>query len=62
MSQRIKPVTVPVKDAELARKFFRRCRELFGDGCVATVRKQDQTDAARQVPCGTTSEIRRLTH
>jgi hypothetical protein len=31
-------------DAEAARKFHRRCQELFGDGCTVIVRKT--TDAA----------------
>jgi hypothetical protein len=36
----IKRITLPARDVELARRFFRRCRELFGDGCTAAVRKR----------------------
>jgi hypothetical protein len=53
VSQRIKFVAVPKEDAELARRFYRRCTQLFGDDCTVTVRK---TDAARRVPRGTASE------
>jgi hypothetical protein len=28
-------------DADAARKFFRRCQQVFGGGCVAVVRKTD---------------------
>jgi hypothetical protein len=46
---------VPAEHAELARKFYRRCQELFGDNCTVTVRHKQttaSTDAARQVPRG----------
>jgi hypothetical protein len=37
----IKRITLPARDTELARRFFRRCCELFGDDCAATVRKHE---------------------
>jgi hypothetical protein len=40
-------------DADAARKFYRRCTEVFGDDCIVTVRK---TDAMRRVPRGQTSD------
>jgi hypothetical protein len=46
-------VTLAPKEAELARKFFRVCTELFGDGCTVTVRKTStSTDAAPLVQRG----------
>jgi hypothetical protein len=40
-------------DADAARRFYRRCQQLFGDGCTVTVRASTATtDVARQVPRG----------
>jgi hypothetical protein len=51
---RLQRITLPPQDAEAARKIYRRCQQLFGDGCVAVVRKS--ADAARQLPRGATSD------
>jgi hypothetical protein len=39
-------------DADAARKFYRRCQELFGDGCTVVVRKTTDATSAPVVQRG----------